>query len=313
MYNVDIVCITETHISKDINDAELEIEGYSYYRGDRNFNLHSNNGNNVSDGGGSIIYFRNYINAEENKIFRSAPDSVAIDINTRFGKICIACIYRSTSLPENLNKTLIDCISVLCKESNEYETILMGDFNLPDVSWENSNVIGIVSSENKFLNLQLEYLDLFTEKGLHWSLTNEITRCRMVNGSLQESLLDQILFTNDALVSGFKILSPLGKSDHVCMKIDLGISFKNNVDSKKELIKKPVWSKISSEELLELSNENIDWNYSNVNLSIEEMWQELHGKLSSITSNVPTSVFDSNNRPVKPPWSIYFYIKAHAI
>ena len=52
---------------------------------------------------------------------------------------------------------------------------------------------------------------------MNWSLTNEVTRRRMVNGTLQESLLDQILFTNDALVSGFKILSPLGKSDHACM------------------------------------------------------------------------------------------------
>ena len=70
------------------------------------------------------------------------------------------------------------------------------------MSWENGSVIGVLSSENKFLNIQLEYLTLFTEKGMNWSLTNEVTRRRMVNGALQESLLDQILFTNDALVSG---------------------------------------------------------------------------------------------------------------
>ena len=90
----------------------------------------------------------------------------------------------------------------------------------PDVSWQNGNVIGVLSSENKFLNFHLQYLTLFTEKGMNWLLTNEVTRRRMVNRGLQESLHDQILFTNDALLSGFKILSPLGKSD-------LGISFEN--------------------------------------------------------------------------------------
>ena len=105
----------------------------------------------------------------------------------------------------------------------------------PDVSWKNGNVIGVLSSENKFLNFHLEYLTLFTEKGMNWLLTNEVTRRRMVNRGLQESLHDQILFTNDALLSGFKILSLLGKSD-------LGISFENYSNVNKGIVKKPIWS-----------------------------------------------------------------------
>ena len=129
----------------------------------------------MEDGGGSIIHFRNHIKAQRNLIFENAPDSVAIDMKTKFGIICIACVYRSTSLSDNSNSQLIDCISSICKETNDYEPILTGDFNLPDVSWENGYVIGVLSSENKFLNLQLEYLTLFTEKGMNWSLTNEVT------------------------------------------------------------------------------------------------------------------------------------------
>ena len=304
-YDIDIICITETHISHDIDDAELQIDGYAFYRGDRDFNLYNSGiDNSVSDGGGSIIYYKNYIQAKENDICKNAPDSVAIDIDTRIGKVCIACIYRSTSLSTHYNSVLLNCINVICKETNDFETLLIGDFNLPDVSWENGNVNGVVSSENKFLNLQLEYMTLFNEKGLSWCLTNEITRRRMVNGTLQESLLDQIICTNDALVSGYKIVSPLGKSDHVCMNIDLGISFEKNLNSKKDIVKKPVWSKISDENIISFSVNHVDWNYSNQHLNVEEMWKELHGKLMSITDTVPTSSFDSNNRPVfKPPWS----------
>ena len=299
-YEIDIACISETHFNSDVTDAELAINGYSFFRGDRDFNLSEDKG--VSGGGGSIIYYKNGIKAVENNVFKVAPDSVAIDIKTTIGNVCIACIYRSTSLNEFYNDVLLKCIENICKETNEFESILIGDFNLPDVSWENGNVIGILSSENKLLNLQLQYMTLFNEKGLSWSLTNEITRRRMVNGVLQESLLDQIICTNDALVSGYKILSPLGKSDHICMNIDLGISFNDNVNIIKETIRKPIWSKITHEYILNMSNDNIDWNYSSKDLDVEEMWQELHGKLMSIKDTVPTSSFDSNNRPTKPPW-----------
>ena len=46
----------------------------------------------MSEGGGSIIYFRNHINAQRNLIFENTPDSVAIDMKTKFGIICIACV-----------------------------------------------------------------------------------------------------------------------------------------------------------------------------------------------------------------------------
>ena len=305
-YSIDIVCITETHITKEIEDNELEIEGFSFYRGDRDFNLHVSSNEDqdtASGGGGSIIYYRNFLNAEENNVFKTAPDSVAINIETNVGKIVLACIYRSNSLPENYNSMLLNCIETICKESNDYETILLGDFNLPNISWVNGNISGISSTENKCLSLQLDYLNLFTEKGLHWCLTNEITRRKMVDGTLQESLLDQILSTNDALVASFKIVSPLGKSDHFCIKIGLDISFDNNKNCKKDIIRKPVWSKITSDEILSYSLENINWSFTSDSLTVEEMWEELRGKLNLINNTVPTARFDINNRPLKPPWS----------
>ena len=39
LYGVDIVCVTASHLSEDIKDAEIEINGYSSYRADRDFNL----------------------------------------------------------------------------------------------------------------------------------------------------------------------------------------------------------------------------------------------------------------------------------
>ena len=127
-----------------------------------------------------------------------APDSLALEIDSNKGRYCLACIYRSPSI--QLNKVLISSIKDICKASNTYETILVGDFNLADVSWETGSVKCSELTTNDNLLLQREYMDLFNELGMKWFLTNETTRRRLVNLVLQKSILDQVLYTNEALV-----------------------------------------------------------------------------------------------------------------
>ena len=61
MHNdIDVICITETHLNDYILDAEIEVERFKFYRKDRDFDIkkdvtdHDENYN--SSGGGSIIY-----------------------------------------------------------------------------------------------------------------------------------------------------------------------------------------------------------------------------------------------------------------
>ena len=106
----------------------------------------------------------------------------------------------------------------------------------------------------------------FNKLGLRWSLVNEITRSRMVQGVLQKSLLDQVLYTNDALVSDVKLLSNLGKSDHMLLKIELDISLKKPTKEVETVVKKPAWSKVEQSDILSFSLENINWNYCHEDL-----------------------------------------------
>ena len=54
---------------------------------------------------------------------------------------------------------------------------------------------------------------------------------------------------------------------------------------------------------MKYSLNHIDWNYSSDILNTEEMWSELHSKLSDIIDIVPVLRVDSNNRPFNVPWS----------
>ena len=175
----------------------------------------------------------------------------------------------------------------ICSESNPFETVLVGDLNLPNVSWETGSLKNCKSdTKNVSLLQQLEFIDAFNQLGLQWSLVNEITRCRMVQGVLQESLLDQVLYTNDALVSSVKLLSSLGKSDHKSLKIELGVSLAKPICDDQAAVKKPAWSKVSENDILHYSLKNIDWKYSCKEISSNMMYNELMEKLGYISDIV---------------------------
>ena len=300
--NVGLIFIVETHLNKDILDAELQIDGFSFVRKDRNFKIKDSNSEGVSGGGGALIYYKQFINISVFDCCDNAPDSLAILVPTTEGNVCFSCIYRSPSLNVSQNNMLLGCMDEICHEHNDYETLLMGDFNLPNDSWETGTVKGLMNSNNQILITQGKYMEFFNRKGLSWHLTSETTRRRLVKDILQESLLDQVLYTNQALVSDVELLPPLGKSDHLCLMVELDVSLAG-VKESKEIEFKTAWSKITCKSIIDFSREKIDWNYSNMNLSVEEMWSELHGKLDDVASVVPKFQVSSGNRPVKLPWS----------
>ena len=301
--NIEFLFITETHLCKDILDAELQISGYSFVRRDRNYDIKNDTSDIVSLGGGSIIYYKNYINISVFECFDKAPDSIAVSVLTSGGNVCLACIYRSPSLSNGQNDNLLNCIEKICHEDNDFETVMIGDFNLPNVSWENGTVKAPLDSNNKVLINQERYMNLFNDKGMTWYFTDEITRRSLVKHTLQESLLDQVLYSNDALVSDVQLLAPLGKSDHISFVTELCIKLANDEDECKQIQYKTSWNKIKPSDLSSFSKENIDWNYSCGDLGIEEMGDELLGKLNQVESVVPKIPFTGDSRPVKLPWS----------
>ena len=259
----DVICVTETHLDKDIFDAEIHLDGYVMFRKDRDFKLDSSN-QEISKGGGSVIYVKSSLDVSICNILQNAPDSVAVNICTSSGQICVACVYRSSSLNLYQNNTLLSCLEKICHVDNEYETLLIGDFNLPKVSWERGQIVAMTNSRDRDLSIivQKMFLDLFIDKGMYWYFTDETTRQRLVKDTLQQSLLDQVLCTNDALVNRCELVSPLGKSDHKCVHVQLAVSSGENPQPRDTHLK-PSWGKISFKELVEFSRANINWNFQN--------------------------------------------------
>ena len=253
----------------------------------------------VKDGGGSCIYVHNSIKASELKTF-SCSDSIAVIVDTDPYPFILAFIYRSQSLTVEENNEIIEQINMIDIE-DEQELVLVGDFNLPDVSWNSGIVNCSLETKNKSYLLQKDFLDMFHYKNLTWLMDDSyITRRRLVNGTLQESLLDQILVSNVDMSRDLRILSPLGKSDH--MGILFEVKCRNNIDT---ITKTRLnWGKMPNVDI-ETIGKSINWNYSRNDLSSNDMFSELEAKLVVISNEVPKvhlKCFPNGNVISKVPW-----------
>ena len=295
IYQSDIVCINETHFNKEITDPEVSLPGFKLFRQDRDFSIcEKAKENSVSNGGGCIIYVKQDLNPNVVDWFK-VPDSIAIEFDSNIGRVNIACVYRSVSLSSQQNILMNNMIKRLA--DSHVESIVVGDFNLPNVSWLSGTVNAPISTNNRCLIVQKQFVECIQDSGFVWYITDEVTRRRVVDGNLQESTLDQVLSTNEAIVNEIKFVSPLGKSDHICFDIELNLSSSNCEQSKvTETKPRKLWGKVSSEEILHRSTE-IDWSYSNGIVTSEDMWSELHSKIDLVDDIVPTE-----KNPNKMPW-----------
>ena len=94
------------------------------------------------------------------------------------------------------------------------------------------------------------------------------------------------------------MLAPLGKSDHMCILIDLNLS-SNKFTSKFVKSKKKLWREVNPPTLVEFAKDT-SWDYSSNDICSETMWEELKTKLLTISDKVPSCDVNSSKgrRPV---------------
>ena len=129
-------------------------------------------------------------------------------------------------------------------------------------------------------------MDFITEEGLTWHITDEKTRVRLVNGIVQKSTLDQVLSSNSAIVNNISMLSPLGKSDHSIISVDLNVDVKKQKDFMKST--KVLWGKVNQSDILrskrkaKVTVSSLKRDDSSETVGAEETAQELSSFFSSV-------------------------------
>ena len=128
--NPMILALTEFGASSEIQNDELNCDGYSLYRGD-----HSDG--RGGPGRGTALYVHNSLNHSAcPKLERLPFDCSAwcqIKLNT-WQSLLIGTIYRSPNSPVGNNEDLLKMLKEIRSTNVKYITIC-GDFNVPHINW----------------------------------------------------------------------------------------------------------------------------------------------------------------------------------
>ena len=208
----DIICITEflpKHTTGTITESELQIPGYTSYTNLNDPECHR----------GVLAYIKENLTVNPINFTNHCKESLCFEIKSAKSKksLLVACIYRSPNSTENND---LQVNNLICELSNSFkkEVVLVGDFNFPEIDWENVSAGGSNKS-SRFINS--------IETSLLVQNVNKYTHSR----PNQRSTLIDLIFTyakND--ISDIIHMAPLGKSHHNLLKFNyyLEIDTKSN-------------------------------------------------------------------------------------
>jgi hypothetical protein len=186
MNGVDIVGLTETWLTSDIDDAEVGIEGYEVFRKDRV----------VGDklrGGGVMLYVREGLVAVKDELKVSeGTESLWVRIRVHKCKeLAVGICYRRPDGSREEVERIIECHEFYA----ELGTVIMGDYNFPDIDWE------VMSSGGK----GARFLEAVTEA----FLTQHVR-----DATRGENRLDLVFTSEPDMVEYVEVGAPVGRSDH---------------------------------------------------------------------------------------------------
>ena len=133
--NSPFICLTETHLTPDVLDAEISIEGYNLFRSDRQTRSH----------GGVCTYVRKDLAVvSEIKDSDSFCDFQILHLPQL--NLSIANIYRPPNCPESSFIETIEKVSSSLRttesqRANDY--LVLGDFNFPFLNFKGKDVCNI--------------------------------------------------------------------------------------------------------------------------------------------------------------------------
>jgi Endonuclease-reverse transcriptase len=245
----DVIGIAETWLHKDIGNGEINLEGYTFFRRDRESCIKTR-------GGGVLLYVRNCYKATEvNDANDSKSESIWIKvIGQGNNNIHIGICYRANDCCGDENKALFNSI----KKYSEHPLILMGDFNYRDIDWSipDSGPLGF-----DFFNL--------------------VNDCFLFQHVLKptrgDNTLDLIFSTEENMVENVETDCPISKSDHCIIKF-------NVLFSKEIIIREDNGYDYLKGNYKRINDTlmNIDWKTKFINLNTHEMWLMFKNELNDL-------------------------------
>ena len=228
-------------------------------------------------GGGVLLYVKASLQptvVEKNNI--NNIDTLFLQLKVRSRKLIVGLVYRPPAQNTVNDAKLLDRITEI---SNTYDSIIIGDFNLPVTIW--GNPLTSHTGHELYNNLLLS------------SLKQHVSEPTRGN-----NILDLLFSTNDALISNVNVGPEFSNSDHKIVNFDINLSIYDEIVSDEVVY---VYRKANYERLRTILSET-DWSLLSSETSINESWLKFTNILNNaIDSCIPTSKRRSQNNS-KPKW-----------
>ena len=205
----DVVLITESWCNNDITDAFLEIPGFELKQDLRREREDTAQGR----GGGLLVYAKKGMTVIEvdTEIWPHQSCKFKVD------DLSVTLVYRPPSAPA-------DSISVLAEyiQTAEKNSLLIGDFNLPDIDWRGGTAKG----------RSREFLDAMEDS--HMS--------QMVDFAthIKGNILDLVITNSPERITEVYEAGRLGKSDHAMIMVKVRMKEEKKVAEGED---RPDWAK----------------------------------------------------------------------
>ncbi len=117
--NPDILCVTETWLTNDTNDAYIDMPDYNVYRCDK------------GRGGGACIYVKSTLEVNEVKFDVVRPqgiEDVWLSVQScKFPSVVVGCVYRHPKAHVETFDYISDVLTLVCLKNKP--SYILGDFN----------------------------------------------------------------------------------------------------------------------------------------------------------------------------------------
>ena len=255
-----------------ITPTELSLEEYDLF--------HNLNDNGVR---GTALYVHKSLHAAPFLSIKSTyQEAIWVEVSlNKNDTLLVGCIYRSPGSSEENNKKLNDMI-IEAKNHHHTHFMLLGDFNYPNIVWEDTYATGSGNAAES------NFCECLRDEGLSQHITLP-TRGRLENRS---NILDLVITNERGMVDSILHESPLGKSDH-CVLIITFICYAELVNTKRM---KYYYDKGDYEAMRRKCN-SINWDEVLSGDTIDEQWKGLKDTIKMLEEEfIPHRMVGSCNR-----------------
>lgn len=270
--NIDIFAITETWLMPTVSDAAVAVKGYDLYRKDSVENRSKH---------GVCCYVKS--NIKIGNVNSEVPNTLALEMLP--WKVYVVIVYRPPSNNNEANESLRTFIGTFCPEK---EVIILGDFNLPSLKWNNLNISEHASPfDHSFLNT-------FT----NLSLTQWIDQPTFFPSS---NILDLVLTSESDRVLEVQIDPPFPACHHALIVFsylivaqDLGSKTKyDDIGLKRD------WYK-GNYKKINIEIKNVEWDYELAYLNTADSYTKFLRLMQPlIRDNIPVK---KKSKGILAPW-----------